>query len=211
VEGQGLAFLGLRVKLPAVQEWDGLMRWLIAIGLLCLMSVAAQPARAAPLTPTLCAPYEAAWSKVGGSANLGQIGPVADGMPFTCPSKPQAVQVATMLRAKALAQAVVAGTWKSEGLSCDDPVRITLNDGILSVATGGQAAALTLQPSPQFGITEAVGEDGDYSFIPQLPPQRDKNDPTPPPPPPPPGSPPPLKHLVIEGPNGTVGRLEECR
>jgi hypothetical protein len=184
------------------------MRWLIAIGLLCLTGVAAAPpARAAPLTPTLCAPYEAAWSKVGGSGNFGEIGPVADGMPATCPSKVQAEQVATMLRAKMLAQAVVAGTWKPEGLSCDDPVRISLNDGTLSLTAGGQTAQLTLKPSPQFGITEAVGEDGDYTFIPQLPPPPDKDTP----PPPPPGTPPPLKHLVIEGPNGTVGRLEECR
>jgi hypothetical protein len=187
------------------------MRWLIAIGVLCFMSVATQPARAVPLTPTLCAPYEAAWSKVGGSGGLGRLGPVADGMPSACPPKAQAEQVATMLRAKALAQAVVAGAWKPEGLSCDDPVRIALNDGALSVTAQGQTAQLTLEPSPQFGITEAVGEDGDYSFIPQLPPPKDKDDKTSPSSPPPPGSPLPLKHLVIEGPNGTVGRLEECR
>jgi len=98
-----------------------------------------------------------------------------------------------------MANGQIVGRWQPAGLTCDAAMVISIAGGVLTVNAAGKATALTLEPSPEFGVIQAHGEDGDYSLMPKrLRPKFPNDD----------------KHathrLTIEGVHGTVARLTKC-
>lgn len=181
------------------------MRWLLAIALLLAVGIGigAPPARAAVLSATLCAPYEAAWAKVTTPTNILEIAPIDRGMPAICPSYPAVQQAFSIAEEALVAAANMTGNWSVQGLDCTAPVNISLTGININLSASGQTTQLTLVPSVLLGVTEAKGDDGaEYSLFSEVPP-------APPAGQPPPATPPPAR-MTIEGPNGTIARLTKC-
>ncbi|HEX4198414.1 MAG TPA: TIR domain-containing protein [Caulobacteraceae bacterium] len=58
------------------------------------------------------------------------------------------------------AAAPLAGKWALQGLTCDSPVVIAVQNGAVSMTVAGTTSTTTIQPSPVAGVTNAKGEDG---------------------------------------------------
>lgn len=88
---------------------------------------------------------------------------VAATTPMTSPAAgaPKAAPAAVDPTAAAVtAAAPLAGKWALQGLGCDSPVVVAIQNGAVSMTTAGTTSTATIQPSPTPGVTNAKGEEG---------------------------------------------------
>ncbi len=63
------------------------------------------------------------------------------------------------------AAAVLAGNWTPQGLSCDSPIAIAVQNGAVSMTMPGTTSTAAIEPSSAAGVINARGEDGGkYSY-----------------------------------------------
>ncbi|HZC16114.1 MAG TPA: hypothetical protein VE309_05085, partial [Caulobacteraceae bacterium] len=62
------------------------------------------------------------------------------------------------------AAAPLAGKWALQGLSCDSPIVIAIQNGAVSMTVSGTTSTASIQPSPIAGVTNAKGGDGAYVY-----------------------------------------------
>lgn len=62
------------------------------------------------------------------------------------------------------AAASLAGNWAPQGLSCDSAITLAVNDGVLSLTTGGRTSTAAIQSVTDAGAVQAKAADGVYTY-----------------------------------------------